>query len=506
MFRRTRNKNQSESENFNPNLETNLKENLDNIRKMLDNPQDLMIRKIPVGNTKFSCALVYISALSDDRMINEQVIKNIQLVMAETKQAPSSEKKLLGLIQQEVLSVGNVNKVESMDDTMLAVLSGNAAFFIDGLDTPLILGTQGWKKRAIKEPIAETLIRGPRDGFIEDIATNIAHIRRRIRDPNLRFKPYRVGRRSKSRMMLAYMDGIAHPALIKEVDRRLQTIDLDDVPESGYIEQWIQDSFLSPFPQIGHTERPDAVTAALMQGKFAILLDGTPFVLTAPMSFANYLMSPEDYYNRWMFGTVIRVLRYFAAFNAVFLPSLYIALLSYAPGMIPSQLAFSIAATREGVPYPAFVEAFLMEVTMELLREAGIRLPKPVGQTIGIVGGLVIGEAAIQAGVVSPIMVMVVALTAISSFTIPSFNFALSFRLLRFGAMIAATMFGFYGIILFYILINIHVSNLKSFGVPYTTPAGPMFWHDWRDFVLRAPLLMLKKRPKFLQPKDVERH
>ncbi|HEX7064699.1 MAG TPA: spore germination protein [Bacillales bacterium] len=506
MFRRTNHTKKPDSENFDPELVSDLQKNLDNIQKMLDDPQDLMIRKVPVGNTKFSCALVYISALSDARMINEQIIKNIQLVMTETKPAPSSKKQLFALIQQEVLSVGNLKKAEAMDDVMLAVLSGNTALFIEGLANPLIIGTKGWKTRAIKEPVAETLIRGPRDGFIEDLSTNIAHIRRRIRDPNLRFKPYRVGRRSKSRMMLAYIEGVIHPDLVKEVDRRLQTIDLDDVPESGYIEQWIQDSFLSPFPQIGHTERPDTVTAALAQGKFAILLDGTPFVLTAPMNFASYLISPEDYYNRWMFGSLIRVLRYFAAFNAVFLPALYIALLSYAPGMIPSQLAFSIAATREGVPYPAFIEAFLMEATMELLREAGIRLPKPVGQTIGIVGGLVIGEAAIQAGVVSPIMVMVVALTAISSFSIPAFNFALSFRLLRFGAMIAATLFGFYGIILFYIIINIHVANLKSFGVPYTTPAGPMFWHDWKDFVLRAPLLMLKKRPKFLQPKDVERH
>lgn len=199
-----------------------------------------------------------------------------------------------------------------------------------------------------------------------------------------------------------------------------------------------------------------------MQGKIAIILDGTPFVLIAPVTLGNTLQSPEDYYERWLIGTFLRVLRYGAAFLAMFLPSLYIALVSYHQGMVPSKLAFSIAATREGVPFPAAIEAIIMGLTMELLREAGARLPKTIGQTIGIVGGLVIGDAAVQAGVVSPIMVIVVAVTAIASFSIPAYSVAISFRLVRFGFMLAAAFLGLYGIILVYIMINIHIVNLKA--------------------------------------------
>lgn len=267
----------------------------------------------------------------------------------------------------------------------------------------------------------------------------------------------------KKDLIVCYVEGIVHPDLVKEVKRRLSSIDIDEAPESGFIEQWIEGSFLSPFPQVLHTERPDKVAAALLGGRIAILLDGTPFVLMAPATMATHFQSPEDYYERWMIGTLLRILRYIGAFIATFLPALYIALVSYHPGMIPSKLAFSIAGTREGVPFPAVVEAFIMETTIELLREAGVRLPKPIGQTIGIVGGLVIGEAAVSAGIVSPIMVIVVALTAISSFALPSYTFAISIRILRFFVMLAAALFGLYGIIVFYIMINIHIVNLKSF-------------------------------------------
>ena len=327
-------------------------------------------------------------------------------------------------------------------------------------------------------------------------------IRRYIRDPNLRFKTYQVGRRSKKDLVLSYIDGIVNPDIVKEVNRRLETIDMDDAPESGYIEEWIEDSFLSPFPQVLNTERPDKVAAALLEGKVAILLDGTPFVLIAPATLGNTLQSPEDYYERWTIGTLLRALRYLAAFIAMFLPALYIALVSFHPGMIPSDLAFSIAASREGVPFPAYVEALLMALTMELLREAGTRLPTPIGQTIGIVGGLVIGEAAVSAGLVSPAMVIVVALNAIASFSLPSYSVAISFRILLFGMMLAAATFGLYGIILSYIMLNVHLVNLKSFGVPYTTPFAPNFLSDWKDLILRAPITTIKRRPTYMQPLD----
>lgn len=492
------------SEDFSIALYKGVKENLDNIKQTLDSPSDLITREFTIHNTNHLCAVVYIDGLVDKGLINDKILKNIQLTMS-NKDTSLSGNVIIHELLQQVVSIGEVKKVGHLDDVMLSILSGDTALFVDGTDEVLVVGTKGWAGRGVEEPMTETLIRGPRDGFNENIRTNTTLVRRRVRDPNLRFKSYKVGRRSKKDLIVAYVDGIIHKDLLKEVLRRLESIDIDDAPESGYIEQFIEDSFLSPFPQMLHTERPDKVAAALTQGKVAILLDGTPFVLIVPVTIGQTMHSPEDYYERWIIGTFLRLLRYFAAFLTVFLPGLYVALVSFHPGMIPSKLAFSIAATREGVPFPAVIEALIMEATMELLREAGIRLPKPIGQTIGIVGGLVIGEAAVQAGIVSPIMVIVVAVTAISSFSLPSYSVAISFRLLRFPVIFAAALFGLYGIILAYIMINIHIANLKSFGIPYSTPFAPRFWQDWKDLVLRAPLTMAGKRPQMMQTEDEQR-
>lgn len=327
-------------------------------------------------------------------------------------------------------------------------------------------------------------------------------LRRDIRDPNFRLKTHKIGRRSKRSLVVAYVDGIVNPALVKEVNRRLKTIDIDEAPESGIIEQWIEDSFLSPFPQMLNTERPDMVSSSLLRGKVGILLDGTPFALIVPITIGDIFKSPEDYYERWLYSTLLRILRYIGAFLALFLPALYIALTSFHQGLLPSKIAFSIAAAREGVPFPPLAEAILMVITMELLQEAGLRLPKPIGQTIGIVGGLVIGEAAVQAGIVSPVMVIVVALTAIAVYTTPTFSLGISLRILRFALMVSAAIFGLYGIVLIFIMISIHVVNLTSFGVPYATPFAPTFLRDWKDLILRAPRSMLMKRPVFLQTED----
>ena len=495
-----------ELEDLAPQLLSNLDGNLQIMKDMLDNPSDLITRKFTIGSTNHCCAVVYLDGLIDKLLINDQVIKNIQTEPVNSEGLLSSEPvHLVNQLYDKYISSGEVKKAKSLDDVLFSILSGDTALYVDGTDQVLTIGSKGWEHRSIEEPVTEAVIRGPREGFIENLRTNTMMIRRSIRDKNLRFKSYKIGRRSKKDLVLVYIDEIANPHIVDEVNRRIQSIDIDSALETGHIEQWIEDDFLSPFPQIDHTERPDKVVGALLEGKVAILLDGTPFALIAPMTFGNALQSQEDYYERWLVGSLIRILRYLATFIAIFLPSIYIALESYHPGMIPSKLAFSIAATREGVPFPVFIEALLMETTMELLREAGIRLPKPIGQTIGIVGGLVIGEAAVSAGIVSPVMVIIVAITAISSFAIPSYSTALSFRIIRFAFMGAAAVFGLFGVILAYIVVNIHLVNLKSVGVPYTSPFAPGFTTDWKDLILRLPIPMLTKRPKHLQTEDLTR-
>lgn len=498
--KKQKSKNRNE-EAFSIALVKKLDTNLDNLRKMLDKPIDLVIREFPVRGTEHKCAVVFIDGLIDMELVQNNIMKNLQLVKGK-EQLPDEKIKFFEAIYCEIISITDIKKGNTLDEVSNAILYGKTVFYLDGVDQVLIMETQGWESRMPEEPVTETVIRGPREGFVENLQTNLMLIRRYIRDPNLRFETQQVGKRSKKNLVVSYMAGIINPDIVKEVNRRLKTIDMDDAPESGYIEQWIEDSFLSPFPQIINTERPDKVSAALLQGKVAIILDGTPFVLLVPFTLGNALQSPEDYYERWTVGTLLRVLRYFSAFIAIFLPALYIALISYHQGMIPSKLAFSIAASREGVPFPAFVEAILMTVTMEMLREAGARLPKTIGQTIGIVGGLVIGEAAVSAGIVSPIMVIVVAVNAIASFSIPTYSVAIAFRIIQFGFMFAAAVFGLYGIILAYIMVNIHIVNLKSVGVPYSTPFAPTFLKDWTDLVLRAPIPTLTKRPKYMQTND----
>lgn len=502
FFKRNQKKSsKQDEENFSTALVKSLDKNLDNVKNMLEEPNDLVIRKFVVRGTKHRCALVYIDGLINEDIVHSNIMKNVQLV-SERNQMPDQVPELFDEIYREIISVTDIKKVKTLDDITNAILYGDTAFYLDGINQVLVMDTKGWESRSIEEPVSETTIRGPREGFVENLRTNMVLIRRYIRDPNLRFKTHQIGRRSKKNLVVAYMDGIINPAIIEEVNRRLKTIDMDDAPESGFVEQWIEDSFLSPFPQLINTERPDKLASALLQGKVGIILDGTPFALITPVTLGNALQSPEDYYERWTIGTLIRVLRYFAAFIAMFLPALYVALVSFHQGMLPSKLAFSIAASREGVPFPAFIEAVLMGITMELLREAGARLPTTIGQTIGIVGGLVIGDAAVQAGVVSPIMVIVIALNAIASFSIPSYSVAIAFRMLLFVFMFAAAIFGLFGIILAYIMINIHIVNLKSVGIPYSTPFSPTFLKDWNDLVLRMPVPLLKRRPMYMQTND----
>lgn len=488
------------NESFSIELFKELDQNIENLHKMLDSPGDLNVREFTVGETNTKCAIVYIDGLIDRDLVQNTLLENFQNKMK--KQQGADETDLLDKIYQEFISISKIEKGKTIDDVSNGILSGSVVFYLDGIDTVLVIDAKGGETRSIEQPVTETLVRGSRSSFVENIGTNLSLVRRYIRDPNLRFKTHQIGRRSKQNLVVAYVDGIVNPEILKEVNRRLQTIDIDDAPGTGYIEQWIEDSFLSPFPQILETERPDMVSAALLQGKVAILLDGTPFVLFAPTTMSDAFKSPEDYYERWLYGTLLRVLRYFGAFLALILPALYISLVSFHQGLLPTKLAISIAASREGVPFSPVVEAILMVVTLELLQEAGIRLPTPIGQTIGIVGGLVLGQAAVQAGIVSPIMVIVIALTAIAAYATPTFSFGITLRILRFAFLFAAAIFGLYGIILVYIMINIHMVNLSSFGVPYSTPFAPTMLRDFKDLVLRAPRTMLTERQEYLQAED----
>lgn len=473
-------------------LSTELSQTVKSIRDIISESSDVVEKEIKIGHT-INSTLFYFDGLCNTDILEDKVIKPLTSLPKEEIES-LKDNDLLNKLSKEVITLSSVSICETFDEAILPLMTGNTLLIIDGLDKLLILATQGFDKRGIEEPQSEVVIRGPRDGFVETLQTNIVLLRRRIADPNLIVQTAEIGRRSKKKICIAYIKGITNQDLVEEVRYRLSCIDTDQVQDTGTLEQLIEDNVLSPFPQMMYTERPDKTTAALMNGQVVLMVDGTPYALIAPITFNQLLKSPEDYYERWQIGTLIRLVRYVASFIALFLPSLYIAMVTFHQGMLPTTLTLGIAGTRAGVPFPAFFEALLMEATIELLREAGIRLPRAIGQTIGIVGGLVIGDAAVRAGFVSPVMVIVVAVTAIASFAIPVYSFSIALRMLRFGMMIGAAIFGLYGIIIIYIFINIHLVGLRSFGSYYTSPFAPYRYLDWLDLLYRAPLSMHKVR------------
>ena len=335
--------------------------------------------------------------------------------------------------------------------------------------------------------------------------TNTALIRRRIKDPNLWLETKQIGKKTQTDVAIMYLKGVANEKTVTEVQSRLNRIKIDAILESGYIEELVQDEAYTPFPTVFNTERPDTVASAILEGRIAIIVDGTPFVLIVPALLIHFFQSSEDYYQRADIGTLIRLLRYLAFFLALLTPSVFIAVTTYHQEMLPTALLISIAAQREGVPFPAIVEAVMMEITFEILREAGVRMPRAIGSAISIVGALVIGQSAVEAGIVTATMVIVVSLTAISSFVSPTFNMAIAVRILRFGFMILAATFGLFGIILGLIAMVLHLNSLRSFGIPYLSPNAPFILKDQKDNFIRLPHWFLFSRPRLISQNDMDR-
>ncbi|MDI3480623.1 MAG: spore germination protein [Tepidanaerobacteraceae bacterium] len=490
----------------NKKLKKNIKENEKQIHEYLYDCDDVITRDFYMGQMqKHEMALMYIDGMVNKNDVQEQIMKSLMLLCRNSPLEYTLGQNFFNMVKEGLLTAADVKEVDNFGEVVLGILSGDTILFIDKFEKALIISTRGWEKRGVQEPTTEAVIRGPRDGFTETYRVNIALIRRRIKDPNLKVKTIKLGRHTRTDVGVLFIQGVANPNIVDEVLKRLNTIDMAGVLESGYIEQMIEGDWLSPFPQLRRTERPDVVAAALMEGNVVIVTDNTPFVLLCPTTLLSLLQSPEDYYERWYIASMIRLLRFTAAFFAMTFPALYIAMTAFHPGMLPTDLALSIAATREGVPFSAVVEALVMVFSLEVLREAGVRLPGPIGQTIGIVGGLVVGEAAVRAGIVSPIMVIVVAVNAISSFAIPNYSLAIGFRLLTFIFIFLAALAGLYGVMLGLLWLTVHLVSLKSFGVHYLSPFVSFRFSEGKDFVVRGPMPSMEIRPGYTRPEDMDR-
>lgn len=383
-------------------LEKSLEDNIQTIKKILGSPADLIIRKSSIGIIEHKFAMIYMKGLVNEEQVNNSILRILELNKKDI------QGNLFDTVYEEMIALTEIKKSQKLDQVIKTLLSGDTVVLLDNCDLAIQLGTSGGEFRAIEEPQSEAVIRGSRSGFVENLKFNLALLRREIKDPNLRINMMEVGKHSNQKVAICHIEGQVKQEIVDEVVQRLKTINVDFAPDSGFIEQWIEDSNLSPFPQILDTERPDRVAYNLLKGKVSIIVEGSPFALLMPITIGDSLKTIEDYNQRWLISTLLRFLRFVSFYMTLFLPALYVALVSYHPELIPTQLLFTIAASREGVPFPSLVEALLIALFYEILQEAGTRLPRKIGQTIGIVGGIVIGEIAVQAGIVTPLMVIAI--------------------------------------------------------------------------------------------------
>jgi spore germination protein len=481
-------------------LSSSLDDNLSVLQKEFDCCSDVVFRNMQITDD-VKGLIVFIDGIVKPEYIQDNVLR--PLLLHFSKATP--EHLNPNQIKKSIVTLTQLSQVHKYTDIVNEILSGNAVLFIDGHPEALVLHVIGGNRRSVEEPESEVVIRGPREGFNESLRNNTALLRFKIKSSKLKMIPFVIGKDTKTNVILAYMEGIAEPKVIEEVQKRLKAIRIDGILESGYIEELIEDYPYSPFPQLRYSERPDTVAGQLLEGKFAIMVDGTPFVIKGPTTLWQMLQANEDYYERYMIGNLIRWLRYSFMAIALFLPALYIAVTTFHQDMLPTTLLLSVSAAREAIPFPALVEALIMEIAFEALREAGIRLPRTVGQAVSILGALVIGQAAVQAGIVSAPMVIVVSLTGIASFTIPHFNMAISIRMLRFPIMFLAGILGLLGIVVGVYLITLHLCQLKSFGVPYLTGFAPYRKNDMKDIFIRAPWWKMIFRPSSVQAENRKR-
>jgi spore germination protein KA len=467
-------------------LFTNLNLNIEKIKDELGNTSDLIIRLIKNSEQPPALALLHIDGITDTQKINEYILEPLL--------KNSSLEKLKGSLERSI-AISNVKENDTFVDVLLSIVSGSTVILIDGECNALILDTKEIESRSISEPTTQTVIRGPKDSFTENLRTNTALVRSRIQSPKLRVEQYKVGEVTQTAVEFMYIEDIAEEEIVKELRQRLQKIKIDGILESGYIEDFIKDDAHTPFPTVQNTERPDIVSGNLLEGRIAIFISGTPYVLIVPVTFAQLFQSPEDYYQNQYIGTLLRFLRLAAFFLSLYAPALYVAMITHHHTLVPTVLLVSIASQREAIPFPAVIEALIMEITFEVLREAGIRMPRAIGSALSIVGALILGQAAVEAGFVSAAMVIIVSVTAIASFVIPNYNLAITARMLRFVMLIVASYIGLYGVLIVSLMIGMHMCGLKSFGIPYLSPLAPFKLSEQKDMLFRFSIKNMVTRP-----------
>ena len=471
----------------------NLEENIKNYEILFSDCADIKKRRIKVGTKlKRECYIAYIEVALNNTEWKESAIGKLLTTL---RALPEEE--LISYVKENTWDISDSTPFDTIEDAAQGMLTGDVIFFLEGYEKALKIPDQGYPGRGVYEVESEKVIRGSNEGFSESVKLNTALIRKRLRSPHVKVRESFAGKRTHTNVDLVYLKDLIHPEVLEEIEKRLQEFEIDGTLDSGIIEQLTEKKKYSPFPQFQTTQRPDRAAMAILEGRIVLLSDNSPVALILPATYNSFIQTSDDYYSRWEIASFTRVLRYVASFLAMTFPGLYLAMTNFHTQILPTDLLLSLAASRQGVPFPAVIDVLLMELAFELLREAGVRLPGANGNTIGIVGGLIIGQAAVDANIVSPIVVIVVALTALCSFAVPNEEFATAFRILKFGFILVCGYLGFFGFLMGIMAVLIHLSHLESFGIPYLAPfvgADLNGYQDEGDTFLRLPLKFLKKR------------
>lgn len=488
-------------------LSISLEENLQTIKHVFALCSDVTFREFKINSNKpLQAVLIFINEITDSKTISEYVLEPLMLeVSVLSNNVPHTGEQITQLVHDRLNTAASVRKTNDLYELTDGVLNANVILLIEGSPSALLIDAPGGEMRAVEEPDAEPVVRGPKDGFVESLSTNLMLIRRRLRTSHFKVETLEVGTLTRTKIAVCYIQGIVDEKLVEEVKLRIKRIRIDGILASGYIEEMIRDESFSIFPLVQSTERPDRVAASMLEGRVGIVVDNTPMTLIVPCTFITLLQATEDYYITPTFATLTRLLRFLGLNIALLLPAITVAAFAFHQELIPTTLLDTVAGSRQALPFPIFFEILAMEITFELLREAGVRMPKTIGQAISTVGGLVIGQAAVNAGFVSPLSVIVVALTAVASFTIPNYPVGTTLRALRFVLLFLAALLGAVGIILGLMVILFHLNRLRSFGVPYLSPIAPLSPRDLKDTFIRVPWWAMVTRPRFFGSDEPER-
>ena len=508
-------------ENIFPSSEVNLEYIKVKFNSLINS--DIKIREfdLTARNKLYKAFIVYIDGMSDTKLINRFILNPLMLKSrANTNTAPEevvssavanniTVKKvrkfdLVDYIYSCLIPHNDLKKIKTFEDVISAVNSGNCALFIDTIDTCFVCDVKGYEKRSIDTPRNEIVIRGSQEAFVENIRTNTTMLRRLVNNENLIIEDTSVGTISKTKIAVCYLKDVANEDLVAEVKYRLNNLDIDYIIASGQLEDLLKQNSNSSIPELLTTERPDRAASCVLDGKVVIMVNGTPISLVAPCTFFDLLESVEDQNINYRFANLIKVVRLIACFITVLLPGLYIAITNFHEELIPTELLFSIVSSRQAVPITIELEIILMEIAFELIHEAGIRVPSPISTTMSIVGALVLGDAAVNASIVSPISIIIVAISGLTSFAIPNFSLELHFRLLRFAFIFAGWLFGFLGIAIGIFLYLGLLASYSSFGVPFLSPYVPLSNVGTSGYFF-SPYWKREKRSDFLNTKRINK-